>query len=201
MIGKLKFLKNNTIDARTQRLSKFFGITEEDLSLKADLSKKKSRFYSIKFASHSNNNSFSDDTSPLKELALEDKIRLKWMQPADKLPIAIDLPRLMHNIEISTWEGEIVYAREESISASNLIEQETSNGSPDLSSYRKQHTELMNQMKKRLRNFLETLAIQLGDTQTTLPALIQHFEVDGRDESNTDISVDLRNFMNGIHSI
>lgn len=41
--------------------------------------------------------------------------------------------------------------------------------------------------KKFVRNFLETLAIQLGDTKMTLPLLIEHFEIEGDDEEANQV--------------
>lgn len=52
--------------------------------------------------------------------------------------------------------------------------------------------------KKILRNFLETLAIELGDTRDILPNIIQHFGHSSpyeEDDEDADLSVEVRLFI------
>lgn len=47
-----------------------------------------------------------------RKLTLEDRVRRKWSKPADKLPIAIDIPRLLRRIELITSDGDVIVSKE-----------------------------------------------------------------------------------------
>jgi hypothetical protein len=86
-----------------------------------------------------------------------------------------DLPRLIKNIEIIT-DGERIVEK-----STKPVEHEMKEEEDYLS------------RRRQLRNFLESLAIQLGDTKDTLPALIQNFDSAG--ENITDLAIHLRHFI------
>ncbi len=52
-----------------------------------------------------------------RQFTLDDRVRKKWEKPAEKLPVAIDLPRLLKHIEIKTVDGETLIAKTERIPA------------------------------------------------------------------------------------
>lgn len=83
-------------------------------------------------------------------ITLLDKARRKWSKPLDVLLPTI-VPHLYQKIDITTPEGF----------------QQKQPRQPDTS------------VSKRMRSFLETISILLGDTKETLPSLIKHFPVDG----------------------
>lgn len=94
-------------------------------------------------------------------ITLLDKIRRKWMKPLNVLLPTI-VPHLYQKIEISTPEGFL----------------QRNPKLPDVS------------ISRRMRSFLETVSILLGDTKETLPSLIKHFPVD-----NDITSEALRDFI------
>jgi hypothetical protein len=105
-------------------------------------------------------------------ISLVELVRSKWEKSADKLPIHSDLPRLLKRIEIVNSEGEKIVAKHDA-------------KKPYVVS------------KKILRNFLETLAIELGDTRDILPNIIQHFGHSSpyEEEEDADLSVEVRLFI------
>lgn len=46
-----------------------------------------------------------------RQITLEERVKRKWSKPADKLPIGIDLPRLIRHIDIRTPDGDVVLPR------------------------------------------------------------------------------------------
>ncbi len=115
-----------------------------------------------------------------KTKSLKEAIVAKWEKPSDKLPIFSDFPRLIKRIiirspSLTNFDIEVVNPEGEKIMAK-----------PD----KKSPTGLT---KRTIRNLLETLAIELGDVQKTLPNVIQHFNCDT--EEDVDLSVELKLFV------
>jgi hypothetical protein len=113
-----------------------------------------------------------------KNRSLEEAVRSKWEKPADKLPIYYDFPRLIKRILLQCSDTTLIALDIEIVNPEGEKIVAKPDKNPGLT-------------KKTVRNLLEALAIELGDTKETLPNLIQHFST----TADTDLSVELKMFI------
>eukprot|EP01119_Soliformovum_irregulare_P008111 TRINITY_DN20_c1_g1_i2.p1 TRINITY_DN20_c1_g1~~TRINITY_DN20_c1_g1_i2.p1 ORF type:complete len:1680 (-),score=654.35 TRINITY_DN20_c1_g1_i2:38-4906(-) len=105
------------------------------------------------------------ETHEKRVVNMEEKVRKKWEKAGTRIPVAADLAKLIPHVEIMTVQQEVVWPEKDTGPQHGIPFQIT---------------------KKFLKSFLETLAIQLGDTKETLSAIIEQFDINSTDNMTSD---------------
>lgn len=95
---------------------------------------------------NNNNNNAANNAKQLDILL--DIERQTFKTSYEQLGIALDVASLINRVDVESLKGGAIYKREDVVPQASL---------------------------RKLRDLLETLGIELGDTKETVPALIQHF--------------------------